>query len=168
MYVSPERRAAGIEQGALLPAIELRDWIARSADALDADFTGLPEGAWDATVITAQGLTRSAREIPWMRVREVYVHTVDLDAEITFADLPPSFLAALLDDVTARRSSVGTGPALTAIASDIGDAWQVSGVGKPHEIAAPLSALAEWLTGRSAAGLKEAAGTPSPTLPPWL
>ena len=68
--------------------------------------------AWDAKVITAQGLTRSASEIPWMRAREVYIHAIDLAAGTTFADLPEGFLTALLDDVTGRRSAMGGGPAL--------------------------------------------------------
>jgi maleylpyruvate isomerase len=168
MYSSPEQRAVGIEEGAVLPAAQLRDWTARSAAQLDEDFAGLTDTAWSAKVITAQGLTRPASEIPWMRVREVYVHAVDLDAGTGFADLPPAFLAALLGDVAARRSSVGTSPALALAATDTGVTWQVSGLGEQNEITAPLAVLAGWLAGRPATGLRDAAGASAPGLPAWL
>lgn len=170
MYSSPGQRAADIENGSALPASDLRDWVARSAAELDADFAGLTEAAWDAKIITAQGATRLARDIPWMRVREVYVHGVDLGAGTGFADFPPAFLAALLDDVAARRSSAGTGPALilTATDTDTEASWQVSGTGEQRAIGAPLAGLAGWLSGRPVGELRDAAGAPAPALPAWL
>jgi maleylpyruvate isomerase len=122
MYASDEQRDADIAAGAARPAAELRAWLTSSAQALAADLGALPDDAWQAKVITAQGLTRSASEIPWMRGREVYIHAVDLAAGTTFADLPGEFLAALLDDVTARRSARGGGPALAVAATDTGHA----------------------------------------------
>ena len=74
----------------------------------------MTDEAWDAKVITAQGLTRSASEIPWMRVREVYIHAIDLATGTTFADLPPEFVSALIDEVTVSRSAKGGGPALSS------------------------------------------------------
>ena len=132
MYPSPQERDAGIAAGAELPVADLRAWIESSAAALAADLDGLGDGpAWDAKVITAQGLTRSASEIPWMRVREVYVHAVDLAAGTGFGDLPAEFLTSLLDDVTVRRSSRGGGPALIVAATDTGGRWDVAGTGTP-------------------------------------
>src|SRR5215469_6531892 len=105
MYASPQQRDADIAAGARRPAAELRAWVASTANALSGDLAALPEPAWQARVITAQGVDRSAAEIPWMRDREVYVHAVDLGSGMGFADLPVGFLGALVDDVTARRSS---------------------------------------------------------------
>lgn len=164
MYASPAAREAGIAAGAELPPTDLRAWLASSSAALAADLDALGDGpAWDATVRTAQGLTRPAREIPWMRVREVYLHAVDLAAGTGFADLPEGFLTALLDDVTVRRSAQGGGPALIAAATDTGDRWEVAGTGVPVPVSASLSDLAAWLTGRPAPAL-----TGAPVLPPWL
>jgi maleylpyruvate isomerase len=163
MYVSNEQRDADIAAGSALPAADLRAWISSSAQALAADLDALPAGAWDAKVITAQGLTRSASEIPWMRDREVYIHAVDLAAGTTFADLPAGFLTALLDDVTARRSAKGGGPALTVAATDTGRTWEVAGTGGPVPVSAPLADLAGYLTGRPAPDLPAAPG-----LPAWL
>jgi maleylpyruvate isomerase len=163
MYASNEQRDADIAAGAQLPAAELRAWIASSAQALAADLDAMPGQAWDAKVITAQGLTRSASEIPWMRVREAYVHAIDLGAGTQWTDLPAEFLAALLDDVTARRSSKGGGPALAVAATDTGHTWEVAGAGTPLPVSAPLANLAAYLTGRPAPELKAA-----PVLPAWL
>jgi len=162
MYASQQQRDADIAAGAERPAGDLRAWVQSSAAALAADLDSLPGPAWEATVITAQGVTRTAEQIPWMRVREVYVHAVDLAAGTAFADLPADFLAALLDDVTARRSA-GGGPALAVAASDTGGRWEVAGSGAPVPVTAPLAALAAWLTGRPAPSLANA-----PVLPPWL
>jgi maleylpyruvate isomerase len=163
MYVSSGQRDADIASGAQLPAAGLRAWLESSARALAGDLEALPGQAWDAKVITAQGLTRNASEIPWMRAREVYVHAVDLDAGTAWADLPAQFLAALLDDVAARRSAKGDGPALTCAATDAGRTWQVAGSGAPLPVSAPLADLAAYLTGRPAPALRAA-----PALPAWL
>ena len=163
MYSSNEQRDADIAAGARLPAGELREWIESSAQALAADLDAMPGQAWDAKVITAQGLTRSASEIPWMRVREAYVHAIDLGAGTQWTDLPAEFLAALLDDVTARRSSKGGGPALLVAATDTGHTWEVAGAGAAIPVSAPLADLAAYLTGRPAPQLRSA-----PALPAWL
>ena len=168
MYASTEAREADIAAGAELPAAEIRARVASSAAALAADLDALDavdgaEDAWAAKIVTAQGLTRTASEIPWMRVREIYIHAIDLDAGTTFADLPPDFLAALLDDVTVRRSTVGGGPALVIAATDTGGRWDVAGVGSPVPVTGVLPDLAAYLTGRPAPSLPAA-----PVLPPWL
>jgi maleylpyruvate isomerase len=162
MYASAEQREADIAAGSQLPAAELRGWLLSSAQDLAADFDALPDACWDAKIVTAQGLTRPASEIPWMRVREVYIHAIDLAAGTRWADLPDDFLAALLDDVTSRRSSKGGGPALAAAATDTGHTWAVAGSGAPVPVSAPLADLAAYLTGRPAPALR------APVLPPWL
>jgi maleylpyruvate isomerase len=175
MYVSAQARDADIAAGADLSTADLRARMSSSAADLAADLDDLDnvdnlDGAvdgtgWNAKIITAQGLTRSASEIPWMRAREIYIHSIDLAVPEgpTFADLPPEFLAALLDDVTVRRSAKGGGPALVIAATDTGGRWDVAGTGAPVPVTAPLPDLAAYLTGRPAPSLPAA-----PSLPPWL
>jgi maleylpyruvate isomerase len=163
MYASAQARDEGIAAGALLPDVELRARFDSAAAALAADFDAMTDEAWDAKVITAQGLTRSASEIPWMRVREVYIHAIDLGTGTTFADLPPEFLAALLDEITVSRSAKGGGPALLVAATDTGGRWDITGSGAPVPVTACLPDLAAYLTGRPSAALPTA-----PVLPPWL
>ena len=163
MYASAQARDEGIAAGALLPAGELRARFDAAAAALAADFDAMTEEAWDAKVITAQGLTRSASEIPWMRVREVYIHAIDLGTGTTFTDLPPEFLTALLDEITVSRSAKGGGPALLVAATDTGGRWDIAGSGAPVPVTGSLPDLAAYLTGRPAPALSAA-----PVIPPWL
>jgi len=168
MYASPGQRSADIEQGSNLPAARLRAWVHTSARRLAADLDVLPGPAWAARVVTAQGRTVLAGEIPWLRAREVAVHAVDLDAGVGFADLPADFLAALVSDVTTRRSSVGDGPALALRATDREQLWRVDGHGDPITVSAPLHVLAGWVTGRADEPPRADDGAPTPQLPPWL
>jgi maleylpyruvate isomerase len=168
MYASSEQREADIMAGAGAPAAALRGLVSATAAALWADLDAMPAPAWSARIRTAQGVDRSAAEIPWMRVREVYIHAADLDAGIAFADLPAAFLAALAGDIAQRRSAVGNGPALSLTAADTGSRWTVGGAGEPVPVAAPLAVLTAWLSGRPVAGLTDAQGAPVPDLPAWL
>ncbi|MET8350788.1 maleylpyruvate isomerase family mycothiol-dependent enzyme [Micromonospora sp. NPDC005206] len=165
MYASPEQRAADIAQGATLSPQRLRDRVRTSAHRLAADLAELPDPAWQARVITAQGRTVPASEIPWMRTREVAVHAVDLAGGTEFADLPADLLAALIADVTARRSSLGDGPKLHLRTTDDEQVWRVDGHGEPVTVSAPLDVLARWLTGRAD---QPPPGAPAPALPAWL
>ena len=167
MYASAQQRDDEIDRGATLPPDELRDWVRTSAARLGADLGSLPEQAWRAQVVTAQGRTVPATELPWMRAREVAVHAVDLDAGVTFADLPTAFCAELIGDVAGRRSSVGDGPALHLRAADSDRTWTVAGTGDPAAVSGTVDALARWLTGRGTEGIRTD-DAPTPTLPRWL
>lgn len=168
MYSSPDARAAGIEGGALLPADELGAWLRRSAQTLDDAMTALSDEQWQAPVLTAQGRTVPATEVPWLRAREVYVHGVDLATGLSFAELPAGFCAALCDDVIAKRRSA-PGPALVLEAAGPGGRWELPGQreGDTVTLAGPLAEITAYLTGR-AHKLTTAGGEPAPVLGPWL
>ncbi|GHB33242.1 maleylpyruvate isomerase [Streptomyces viridiviolaceus] len=166
MYASPEERAAGIEKGAALPAAELTAWLRRSAQELETAMAALGDERWRAEVVTAQGRTVPATELPWMRSREVCVHAVDLAKGVTFADLPARFLAALCDDVVAKRAA-GSGPALVLVPTDYEARWELPGTGDPVEVTGPLHELTAFLTGRPASPTTRHGG-PVPVLGPWL
>ena len=40
----------------------------------------MPDDAWDGEIRTALGRATTGAEVPWMRVRESWVHALDLDA----------------------------------------------------------------------------------------
>ncbi|HSF26235.1 MAG TPA: maleylpyruvate isomerase family mycothiol-dependent enzyme [Actinomycetes bacterium] len=165
MYASAEARNAEIEEGARWAPARLREFVVETDAALRADLDALPAHCWDAQVETAQGRIVAATEIPWMRTREVAVHAVDLAAGVGFADLPDELCLALIDDVMGRRASRGTDPAFEV--SVAGQRWTVPGEGEPAQVTGSPAALAQWLTGRGAAGLT----TPPdqvPALPRWL
>ncbi|GAA4488926.1 mycothiol-dependent maleylpyruvate isomerase NagL [Actinoallomurus oryzae] len=114
MYSGPRQRAEEIETLALLPAGELRALVRGSAVSLAEDLDALPESAWRNPVVTAQGRTVPAEEIPWMRAREVAVHAVDLDHGVGFADLPDGFNTALVAEAAARHAARGHAAGLAA------------------------------------------------------
>lgn len=137
MYASPEQRLADIQRSATLPAASLHAWLARSAQELDAGMDALTPEEWQATVVTAQGRTVPATELPWLRAREVCVHVVDLDLGVGFEDLPHDFLRALAADVARKRGDV---PAVEA-PLDQAVAYLT---GRPHDLAG-LPELPPWL-----------------------
>jgi maleylpyruvate isomerase len=172
MYSTPEQRSADIESGSRRSGSELVARFERSASALATAMDGLSSEAWEAEVATAQGRTVSASETPWMRAREVMVHAVDLATGVTFDRLPSDFLVALGDDIVGKRSaaagSPSAGPALAVGATDSPSRWDVAGVGEPAHVAGSLAAVAAYLSGRSADGVRTSGADPVPELPAWL
>jgi len=116
-------------------------------------------------VMTAQGRTVPAAEVPWMRSREVYVHAVDLATGLSFADLPAGFLAALCGDVVGKRKEPGR--ALVLEAADTGGRWKLPGDGEAVAVAGPLAEVTAYLTGR-ANHLTTIDAEAAPVLSPWL
>ncbi|QXJ23436.1 maleylpyruvate isomerase N-terminal domain-containing protein [Actinomadura graeca] len=115
MYDSPRQRAAEIETGARLPARTLRELVRSSAVELEAALASLSDENWRAEVVTAQGRTVPATEIPWLRVREVVVHTVDLDERHTFDVFPEPLVEALVSSAVRNRLTRGEGPVLALL-----------------------------------------------------
>ncbi|MGW1028245.1 maleylpyruvate isomerase family mycothiol-dependent enzyme [Streptomyces sp. NPDC002577] len=145
MYSSPEQRLADIESGTLMPVDWLNAWLEDSAQQLATAMAELTEEQWRAEVLTAQGRTVPASEVPWMRTREVMVHAVDLDTGIRFADLPERFLAELRHDIVGRRGS-DTAPTVQGSDADI----------------------TAYLAGRPYTGVTTGDGSPAEPLTPWL
>ena len=141
MYASADARSAEIDRGSRLTARELLQWFASSTTAFERACNALSVEAWSREVVTAQGRTVPATEIPWLRAREVMVHAVDLTAgradAVGFGDLPPDFLAALADDIMARRQlfAVPDRPQPEVVA------WLA---GRPHRLASAPE-LPAWL-----------------------
>lgn len=137
MYTSAEQRSADIESGAQRPATELVTWLNTSVHELRTAMADLTGEQWRTEVVTAQGRTVPATEIPWLRAREVCVHAVDLGTDTTFADLPGDFLTALITDIRGKRGldEVPGGP-LPEVAAHL--------AGRPHSLAG-VADLGPWL-----------------------
>ena len=160
MYASPTQRNEDIEAGSRKGAADLRDWYAGSVAALDADLEALTDEQWQHTVVTAQGRTVPATELPWMRSRELMVHAVDLGG-VGFADLPADFCVALLADIVGKRSRTPDHPAVSATATDADVTVEIPGSSDPIVVVAPLAEITAWLAGRPS-------GSDLPGLPAWL
>jgi maleylpyruvate isomerase len=163
MYASPTARDAEITQTAALPAADLRAEFRASQARLAAAMTLLPTAAWRAEVRTAQGRQVPASEVPWMRVREAWVHAADFAGPLTFAGIPADVASALAADIATiwrRRDGLA---GLTFVATDTGQRW---GDGR-RVIRAPLADLLAWMSGRGAGTAIQIDG-PAWEPPRWL
>ncbi|MEU7815294.1 maleylpyruvate isomerase family mycothiol-dependent enzyme [Pseudonocardia sp. NPDC049154] len=159
MYADREQRAAEIESSAALPAATLRGDLASTAATLDADLSALTPAQWQAQVRSALGRAIPAAEVPWMRIREVWLHAVDLGAGVE--DLPADVVDLLLDDVSAALSGKEDCAALLLAPTDRDRTWTLGAPDARETVAAPAAELAGWLTGR-------VSGPDRPALPRWL
>lgn len=167
MYASPEQRNADIEQGATQGGDDLSSASLHAADRLESDWAELDEQHWAHQVRTAQGRTVAASEVPWMRAREVMVHSVDLSGASDFAGLPVDFCTELADEIVAKRSAAGKDPSVQLTATDADRTWQVTGHGEPVLLSGSAGQVAAYLAGRPTT-LTTADGDPAPHLSPWL
>ena len=70
------------------------------------------------------GLEVEATQLPFLRLREVVLHHVDLAAGFTLADVEEELLRELVDDAVARLRRSDGAPGLELVA-DEGDRWTV-------------------------------------------
>lgn len=167
MYRDREQRARDIEESAKAPADTLRRELLDTAAALDAALAALDDRTWWAGVRSAVGRPIPAAEIPWMRVREVWLHAVDLDAGTSLADLPPEIVDTLLDDATGTLSAREGCPGAELVATDRdGRGWPLGPDGDRLRVEGSAADLLGWLIGRSDASRLTPADLPAP--PPWL
>jgi maleylpyruvate isomerase len=153
MYSSPEARDHEIEFGATLSPIALRHLFDHSAVHLNVEWRDLPADAWHHKVKTAQGRTVPAEETVWMRIREVWIHAVDLDNGATFTDIPAPVLERLLTDITGAWHTRGTGTGLLVKVRGTGLSFGDTIATDPTIITGPLPAVVQWAAGRGTTGI---------------
>jgi maleylpyruvate isomerase len=174
MYPSREHRAAEIESSAQAPAHVLRVELATTAEALDGALAALDETTWQAQVRSALGRPIPAAEIPWMRVREVWLHAVDLDAGVSVADIAPDVVDTLLDDATGTLSAAEGCPSAVLTPTDRDGTWTLGTASdEPLQLRGEAAQLLGWLVGRCGPDAVEATaadGSPvdAPAPPRWL
>jgi maleylpyruvate isomerase len=95
-----------------------------------------------------------------MRATAVWVPGTDLRADHVFADLPPDFCAALVDDVLGLFAARDQTPDVTVVATDVDRTWGSGGT----RVEGPVTAVAAWLTRGHSEGLR--GDVPPP--PTWL
>jgi maleylpyruvate isomerase len=168
MYADDRARAAEIERGAVLPAPQLRELVHTEQSRLRAALAGLDAAGADVAVVTGQGRQVPAREIPWLRAREMWVHAVDLRDGADFSDFPADLLDALITDVTTTWQRRGQPPALVVAPTDRDREWRVDVPGPPVRVLGRADDLARWLTGRGVREVRTCDGAPLPDTGHWL
>ncbi len=93
-----EQIAEGVAHTSGADAITLAHEV---ADDLTEEFDGMPDEAWAAEVVSGRGDPIRAADIPWLRAREVWMHSLDLGIGMTARDFPAEVVDRLLDDVDA-------------------------------------------------------------------
>jgi maleylpyruvate isomerase len=163
MYASDDRRDTDIDDVASARPSEIRNRLLGATTALHDAFAALPEEAWDQRVDrTPGGRSMRAASLPSMRVRELEIHHVDLDAGYTRAQWSAGLTELLLDAMAKRVSEqsfevkplgstrtwvFGTPeaeypvPVVTGPAADIG--WWLTGRPAPETLSCSRGALPE-------------------------
>jgi maleylpyruvate isomerase len=143
----PAGRDADIEAGAARHLGDVRLDLSDSADRLMEAFAGFPTEGLDREVPMTSGATAYGWEIPLLRVRELEIHHVDLDAGYTPDDWDPDFATRTLDQLSPFFRSERECPVGTLAATDGDGSWEVAADGPT--LTGPRSALVGWLTGRT-------------------
>ncbi|MFW0873054.1 maleylpyruvate isomerase family mycothiol-dependent enzyme [Rhodococcoides corynebacterioides] len=166
MYESAEQRGREIHEGATSPAAALRNLFDHTVARLDEKWRNAPTAAWGAQIRTAQGREVLASETAWMRTREVWIHTVDLNNGGRFGVFPEVVLDTLLTDIVGmwRKKTLGSGLVLapigvTPVAVDAESAVEVT-------VSGPKEAVVRWAAGRGAVGVEFDGPRQHP--PTWL
>ncbi len=170
MYPSDDRRAQDIEEGSKQPLVGLIEDCFSSSREFSQSITSLPDEKLDYRVKSARGRDIPVSEAVWIRIREVWIHAVDLGVGIEFSRFPNELQQALLDDVVLSFAVRSDPPQLELIANDVSEAWRTTESADATKVEGSQAGILAWLLGRSnGQGLR--CGTPDgkpPTLPPWL
>jgi maleylpyruvate isomerase len=169
MYPSAADRDADITEGARrLPQL-LRADLDAACQRFTTAARELPATAWEAEVVHPKGGVFLAHRVPWLRLREVWFHLVDLDRGIGFEDLPVELLEGFVEDAVgqyADRPDVPGARLEVTFPDGRQRSWALTAVSEasPTVSGAAADVLA-WLTGRQSGARLN--GT-APTLPKWL
>lgn len=163
-YANTALRDADIEAGAPRPLPEQRADLVESAQRMIGMARVLTAEQWRAEVRTRQGRPLPAERIPWMRLQELLIHHVDLQAGYTPARWPADFVAELLTEVAADLGSRPQMRAFEIAATDTGFGAVVGTGTAERKVAAPAASLLAWLLGR---GADETLPAELPDLPAW-
>lgn len=170
MYASRTDRDADVAKGAIRPHRLLAEDLVAASQRFAHAAGNLADAAWTTRVANLRGTAFYAAEIPWMRVREVWLHLVDLDTGVEIGDVPDELVENLLDDAVRQLAERSDVPPLQ-VEADLPDGNQRTWEVRDNQldiVAATVRGdgrdLLGWLTGRGqGANLAGAL----PVLPPW-
>lgn len=153
MYPSSADRDADIEEGATRLAQVVHEDLRAASDRFAVATDRLSDSQWLATVAGRASWVFPAATIPTMRLFELWVHTVDLDVSLGFADIPDAQLERLLGYGVSRLDGRSDGPSVhltVAMPDGSRREWDVGGRadGDVHHVSGPAVPVLAWLTGR--------------------
>ncbi|WP_227985012.1 maleylpyruvate isomerase family mycothiol-dependent enzyme [Nocardia spumae] len=181
-YASQFLRDADIEAGAPRPLAEQLTDLRAASDRFRGLARAMPAERWAYRVRARTGKELPATVVPWLRLREIEIHRVDLNIGYRPEDWPAPFVARMLPDVSSGFDHAASAhrpadakpmttdpdqpppPSFTLVATDT-DFTTTVGPDPSDTISGPAAELLAWLIGRGeGAGLKGFL----PNLPAWL
>ncbi|MEU8132665.1 maleylpyruvate isomerase family mycothiol-dependent enzyme [Streptodolium elevatio] len=171
MYGPGNARDAAIEAGAHRPPEEVLADLRTTSTRLNDTLEAMSPAAWGAKVAGPDGREFAAVQLPYKRLRELYIHHVDLNAGWTPAHWPGDFATReLLDAAASFRGRPDTVPLLL---HDEDSGRRLTIGPEDHAPVAVVSGrrrtLLAWLIGRTGGdGLVMDPPGALPPLPAWL
>jgi maleylpyruvate isomerase len=167
MYDSDESRDADIAELAAGGGTELRDRLLAVTTDLGNAIASVPASGWDGRIErTPGGRSMATASLPGMRLRELEIHHVDLDAGYTVADWSPGFTEHLLDAMTKRDQ----GTTFEVRPLDSERTWlfgSADAEGPTPVVTGPAADLGWWLTGRPASDTVSCSHGELPEIGAW-
>jgi len=162
MYVSPEAREADIQAGSTRPFKEILTDVEDSAARFAEAAPGLAGSPQQVEVVMRAGRKVLGGHLPALRLMEVVIHHVDLDAGYTFAEADPGFVRRAIANSVNRMMASPEAPSVVMRSAE-GDSWSI-GDGA-QEVTGSNAAMLSWLTRGDVRGVLSDA--PLPKMPAW-
>lgn len=166
MYDSDEARDSEIRDLAAADPSEIRARLMAATTTLDDAIGAVPDDHW-ATIVerTPGGRTMRADSLPAMRLRELEIHHVDLDAGYTPAEWSETFSVLLLHAMTKRLRPPEP---FEVRPLDLDRTWAF-GAHDPDApvVTGPAADVGWWLTGRSAPDTVSCSRGELPSIESW-
>ena len=166
MYDSDEAREADIVDLAAGGVDEIRTRLMGASTLLEDAIAAVPDDRWTTVVErTPGGRTMRADSLPGMRLRELEIHHVDLDAGYRTRDWTEGFAILLLNAMTKRLDP----PERFEIRPlDLDRTWVLGPNGDDGAVVTgPAADLGWWLTGRPAPDTVSCSRGELPSIEGW-
>lgn len=169
-YTSRSDRDADIQEGSTRTLQLLRADLDSACLRFAAAAESTPASAWEAEVSQPSGGTVLAHQVPWLRLRELLFHLVDLDVGIDFDSLPDEHVEDLLDGVVGQFAGKPDVPAVrveVTLPDGRQRVWELNtdGADNAAVVSGEASDVVGWLTGRHDGARLTG---DKPKLPSWL
>lgn len=154
MYATPQSRDTDIEDGVGRSPDEVVADVADTAAALAPQLRRLtPEHRDIVLERTPGGPTFKGGMLPFMRLREVIYHHVDLDTGFDFGELDGELQLLFIENELKRQQGAAEPPTVT-IRSDEGDVWSLGDGDGGADVTGSRAGILRWLARQDPTGVR--------------